>query len=216
MSAHACVCLGSTYTIEDGTLLGYIYLCATTRWLEYLRPIWPARVGVWTKWSVRVQRGILPNYQQTLGTIGRYLDQHLYDDLVLCELGDGFVGRVMQEGKLVEAIPFQSSDLANMIRAAAEEPPRMKSGPAVAPSPNGSFVRRTLGGYREFLTALGRQFDLLEANSVMIVELPDTVLVVYRRTIGPFDSSQSASCEFLYDESGMRKLLLGSAANLRI
>jgi hypothetical protein len=162
-----------------------------------------------------MQRGSQPNYQQSLGAIGRYLDIHGYDDAVLCELGDGFVGRVMSDGQLVEAIPFQTSDLANMIRAANEEIGRVKNITPPPPDPNASFIRRTLGTYREFLTALGRQCDLLEANSVMLVELPDAVLVAYRKTVGPFDSAQAASCEYLYDESGMRKLMLGSASALR-
>jgi hypothetical protein len=162
-----------------------------------------------------MQRGSPPNYQQSLGAIGRYLDIHGYDDVVLCELGDGFVGRVMNDGQLVEAIPFQTSDLANMIRAANEEIGRVKNITPPPPGPTASFIRRTLGTYREFLTALGRQCDMLEANSVMLVELPDAVLVAYRKTVGPFDSGQAASCEYLYDESGMRKLMLGSASALR-
>lgn len=162
-----------------------------------------------------MQRGSQPNYQQSLGAIGRYLDIHGYDDVVLAELGDGFVGRVMNDGQLVEAIPFQTSDLANMIRAANEEIGRVKNVALPPAGATASFIRRTLGTYREFLTALGRQCDLLEANSVMVVELPDAVLMAFRKTVGPFDSGQAASCEYLYDESGMRKLMLGSASALR-
>jgi hypothetical protein len=124
-----------------------------------------------------MQRGSQPTYQQGLGAIGRYLDQHGFEDLILCELGDGFVGH--------------------------------------APNSQGSFLRRTLGGYRDFMRALGHQCDLLEVNSFLLVELPLSVLVAYRRAPGSFDSTKGVSCEYLYDESGIHTLLNGNASLLR-
>ncbi len=162
-----------------------------------------------------MQRGALQGYQQMLGAIGRYLDQHAFEDILLCELGDGFVGRVLQEGRLVAAIPFQASDLAGMVRAAAEDGLRSKSSPPVAPTQNGSYIRRTLGSYRDFLTALGHQLDRVEAASIIVAELADTVLVVYRRPVGPYDSGSAAACEYLYDGDGIRKLMAASASSLR-
>src|SRR5229473_963996 len=53
-----------------------------------------------------MQRTAHPTYFQSLGAIGRYLDQHGYESLVLCELGDGFVVRVVRGDNLPEAIPF--------------------------------------------------------------------------------------------------------------
>jgi hypothetical protein len=154
-----------------------------------------------------MQRNPQLNYAQTLGAIGRYLDQRSYDDLVLCELGEGFVGRVMQGGRLVEAIPFQTDDLATLVRLTIEEDRSGRAPVKLAPNPRSSFVRRTLGTYGEFLAALGHQFDSLDANSVLIAELTESVLVMFRRSVGPFESGQAASSEFLYDEAGIRRLL---------
>jgi hypothetical protein len=161
-----------------------------------------------------MQRGSHTTYQQGLGAIGRYLDQHGYEDLVLCELGDGFVGRVLHNGQLVEAIPFTISDLNNLIRRAAEETGRLRQAPPPAPNPDGSFMRRTLGGYRDFLSALGRQCDRVGADSVLLVELPEAMLVAYRRTSGAYDASHVESYEYLYDEAGIRQLMTGSTSSL--
>ncbi|MDB5076127.1 MAG: hypothetical protein JWO42_2306 [Chloroflexi bacterium] len=162
-----------------------------------------------------MQRGSHPTYQQGLGAIGRYLDQHGYEDLVLCELGDGFVGRVVLNGRLVEAIPFSVNDLNRMIRMAAEETGRLRQSPPLAPNPDGSFMRRTVGGYRDFLSALGRQCDWLEASSVLLVELPEAMLVTYRKPAGSPDASQMSNYEYLYDESGIRQLMMGNTSGLR-
>ena len=159
-----------------------------------------------------MQRGTLQGYQHMLGAIGRYLDQHSYEDVLLCELGDGFVGRVLQGGRLVAAIPFQASDLAGMVRAAADELSRPRNSAPLPPVPGGSFLRRVQGGYRDFLGALGQQLDQLEATSIIIAELADAVLVVYRRPVGPYDSGAAAASEFLYDESGVRTLMAGNAS----
>ena len=162
-----------------------------------------------------MQRGALQGYQQLLGAIGRYLDQHLYEDVLLCELADGFVGRVLLDGRLVAAIPFQSSDIAGMVRAGSDEPARPANNPSPADGHSSSFLRRILGSYRDFLTALGHQLDQVEATSIVIAELADSVLVVYRRLLGPYDSGSAAACEFLYDEGGVRKLMQDGAASLR-
>jgi hypothetical protein len=162
-----------------------------------------------------MQRGSQPTYQQGLGAIGRYLDQHGFEDLILCELGDGFVGRVMLDGRLVEAIPFSISDLNNMVRSPNDDTGRTKGASPHAPNSQGSFLRRTLGGYRDFMRALGHQCDLLEVNSFLLVELPLSVLVAYRRAPGSFDSTKGVSCEYLYDESGIHTLLNGNASLLR-
>jgi hypothetical protein len=159
--------------------------------------------------------GTHPTYRQTLAAIGRYLDQHSYDDLILCELGDGYVGRVMQAGRLVEAIPFQAADLAGMIRADAEEAAQPGSREVLAPNPRGSFVRQTVGSYHDFLAALGRQCDMLEAKSLVIAELPAAVLVVFGRQVGQSGSGEATRCEYMYDADGMRRLMLGSASALR-
>jgi hypothetical protein len=160
-----------------------------------------------------MQRGALQSYQHMLGAIGRYLDQHSYEDILLCELGDGFVGRVLQGGRLLAAIPFQASDLTGMVRAAAEETSRAQT---IVPQPGlrrGSFLVRALGSYRYFLDALGGQLDRAEATSILVAELSDSVLVVYRRAVGPHDSGAAAASEYIYDECGVRKLMAGEVVS---
>ncbi len=162
-----------------------------------------------------MQRAAQPTYQQSLGAIGRYLDQHGYDDLVLCELGDGFVVRVIRAGSLPEAIPFPMSDMYNLVRLATEEGGRTKGLPPLAPRADGSFIRRTLGSYRDFLAAFGRQCDQLEATTVLVMELPDAVLVSYQKVHTTYESWEASSFEYLYNEQGLRKLMLGSTSTLR-
>ena len=106
-----------------------------------------------------MQRGATQDYQHTLGAIGRYLDQHSYEDILLCELGDGFVGRVLQDGRLLAAIPFQASDLNGMVRAAADETPRA---PASVPQPG---VRRG-HFFCACLAAIGPSWAPWASNSI--------------------------------------------------
>ncbi|HEY8284365.1 MAG TPA: hypothetical protein VIJ28_08250 [Chloroflexota bacterium] len=157
-----------------------------------------------------MQRSTQPTYQQGLGAIGRYLDQYGFEDLLLCELDDGFVGRVTQGGKLVEAIPFPVADLQTMVRQ-----PRSSGEPATqsrgASQESSSFIRRALGGYQEFLGALGAQCDLLQASAILVIELADEVLFTFRAGGTSDDLGESLVREFLYDDAGVRQLLLGNA-----
>jgi len=160
-----------------------------------------------------MQRSTQPSYQQGLSAIGRYLDQYGFEDLLLCELDDGFVGRVTQGGKLVEAIPFPLADLQTMVRQ-----PGNGAGPPAQARGNtqdsGSFIRRTIGGYHEFLGALGAQCDLLQATAILVVELADEVLFTFRPAATNPSVGESPSREFLYDDAGVRQLLLGNGPTL--
>ncbi len=152
-----------------------------------------------------MQRSTQPTYEQGLGAIGRYLDQHGYEDLMLCELGDGFVGRVTLAGRLVEAIPFPTADLLALVRQSYDD------APAPSPQAQGSFIRRTTGNYHAFLGALGAQCDLMQASAVLVMELSNVVLVTFR---GPADVVKAADApvnEFLYDDTGIHQLLDASA-----
>lgn len=162
-----------------------------------------------------MQRAPQPTYQQSLGAIGRYMDQHGYEGLVLCELGDGFVVRAVRGENLPEAIPFPMSDMYNLVRLAAEEAGRTKGLAPPAPVAGGSYIRRTLGSYRDFLSAFGRQCDQLEAATIMVMELADSVLVSYQKVHTTFESWEASTYEYLYNEQGLRKLMLGSASTLR-
>ena len=131
-----------------------------------------------------MQQAQSPNYCQSLGAIGRYLDQNGYDSMLLCELADGFVVRAIRDGQLPQAIPFQVSDLQDLIHEIVEESKKRKRGRAtVTANLSGSFVQRTVGGYQNLLSALGQQLDDLDANTVLVVELGEAVLVTYRTTI---------------------------------
>ncbi len=160
-----------------------------------------------------MQRSTQPSYQQGLSAIGRYLDQYGFEDLLLCELDDGFVGRVTQGGRLVEAIPFPLADLQTMVRQ-----PASGAGPVgqarQGPHESGSFIRRTIGGYNEFLGALGAQCDLLQATAILVVELADEVLFTFRLATTNPGAGESSSREFLYDDAGVRQLLLGNGPTL--
>lgn len=162
-----------------------------------------------------MQRAAHPTYVQSLGAIGRYLDQHGYESLVLCELGDGFVVRVVRGENLPEAIPFPMSDMYNLVRLTTDEAGRTRNLGPLAPIPTGCFIRRTLGSYRDFLSAFGRQCDQLEATTIMVMELSDAVLVSYQKVLTTYDTWEAGTYEYLYNEQGLRKLMLGSASTLR-
>lgn len=162
-----------------------------------------------------MQRAAQSSYQQAFGAIGRYLDQHRYDSLVLCELDDGFVARAVRNEGLPEAIPFPSSDMHNLIRLASEEGITTRGPAPPPPLPGGTFIQRTVGSYRGFLSALGRQCDQLEAGTVTVLELADSVLVCYQKSLSVHDSWETCSYEYLYDEQGVHALLAGGAASAR-
>lgn len=153
-----------------------------------------------------------PNYRQSLGAIGRYLDHNGYDSAMLCELGEGFVVRAIKGDALPEAIPFQVSDLRDLVRQAIEEEKKRKKwkGGGTAEL-SASFVRRAAGSYQNLFAALGQQFDNLESTMVMVLELRDTVLVTYRTFVTASESWDSVSYEFLYDLNGVHQLLASVA-----
>jgi len=161
------------------------------------------------------QQSSHPTYVQSLGAIGRYLDQHGYHSLVLCELGDGFVVRAIRGENLPEAIPFPMTDMFNLIRLANERTSRTKPLAPTPQDPLASFVRRVVGGYYEFLSALGQQCDQTDAASLMVMELADSVLLSYQKTLTTYDAWDSSTYEYLYNEQGARKLIMGSAPSLR-
>lgn len=161
-----------------------------------------------------MQRAAQPTYQQGLGAIGRYLDQHGYDSLVLCELMDGFVVRAVRGDNVAEAIPFPMSDMHNLVRQAGMAG---KTASLAAPAPvlDGSFLRRVLGGYRDFLAAFGRQCDQLEASTVLVMELPDAVLVSYQKVSTTYEAWEASTYEYIYNEQGVRRLVMGSTFTAR-
>ena len=161
-----------------------------------------------------MQRATQVSYQQALGAIGRYMDQHGYEDLVLCELSDGYVARMMRDGNLVEAVPFAMSDVIGLIRANESAAVTEEASTLAANAPvyvNASFVRRVLGGYRGFLSALGRQCDALEAHTIMIIELRDALVVAFQKPASSYEIGEASMSEFIYDEAGLLTLMSSQA-----
>jgi hypothetical protein len=158
-----------------------------------------------------MQRLTQPSYQLGLGAIGRYLDQYGFEDLLLCELDDGFVGRVTQGGRLMEAIPFPLADVQSMVRQPGGAESRYGTGNQPLQA-SGSFVRRVIGAYRDFLAALGAQCDLLQASTILIVELPDEMLITFQVPTAPNEPIEAGKREYLYDDAGVRQLLIDAGA----
>jgi hypothetical protein len=166
--------------------------------------------GIWRK--AQMPQTSRPNYRQSLGAIGRYLDHNGYDSAMVCELGEGFVVRAIKGDVLPEAIPFQVSDLRDLIKQAIEEEKKRKKWKDGGTSDlSASFVRRAAGTYQNMFTALGQQFDEIECTMVMILELRDTVLVTYRTVIASSESWDAVSFEYIYDLNGVRQLLASVA-----
>jgi hypothetical protein len=155
------------------------------------------------------------SYQQSLGAIGRYLDQHGYDSLVLCELADGFVARASRGDQLPQVIPFPLSDLHTLVRTTTEELGRARPEPPPTTAAERSFIQRSAGNYRDFLAAFGRQCDQVGAGTILVMELGDAVLVSYQKAGSGYESWDACAHEYLYNEQGVRKLLLGSAFALK-
>jgi hypothetical protein len=150
-----------------------------------------------------------PTYYQSLGAIGSYLDQQGYENVLICELADGFVVRALKGEGPPEAIPFQLSDLQDLIgRAIEEERKRRGKRAMVTTNLNSSSIRRGAGSYQAMLAAVGRQFDRLNATMVLVMELSETVLVTFRTVVTTGEAWDSATHEYLYDDAGMRTLLV--------
>jgi hypothetical protein len=121
--------------------------------------------------------------------------------------------RAVRGARLPEAIPFPSGEILSLLHAYDGAVAQRQ--PIVDHSAVESFIRRVVGGYRDFLTAFGRQCDQLQANTILVMELSDSVLVAYQRTQATFESWESSAHEYIYDEAGLRKLTQGSAFALR-
>ncbi|HWE60596.1 MAG TPA: hypothetical protein VHB98_02690 [Chloroflexota bacterium] len=107
------------------------------------------------------------------------------------------------------------SDLHHLMREAAELADQTKRLAPPTSVPEGSFIQRVVGSYREFLSAFGRQCDQMEATTLLVMELSDAVLVSYQKTVSTYEAWDSRTFEFLYNEQGVRRLVLGSAFALK-
>ena len=143
------------------------------------------------------------SYTTALAAIGAYLDRQQYQELVLCELDDGYVIRARQANGTIEAIALADEDLrdlaARLDETASPNPHPQDDAPSV--------LLRTTGAYTDFLGALGRQCDLLNALNLSVVELADHVLLTFRRRAAPEESGWR---EYLFDVPGIQQLLFSS------
>ncbi|MGH2386623.1 MAG: hypothetical protein ACRDIE_00355, partial [Chloroflexota bacterium] len=62
--------------------------------------------------------------------------------------------------------------------------------------------------------ALGAQCDLMQASTILIVELPDELLFTFQVPMAPNEPPEAGNREYLYDDAGVRQLLIdaGGAA----
>jgi epoxyqueuosine reductase QueG len=146
------------------------------------------------------------SYRSALEAIGAYLDRQQYQELVLCELDDGYVIRARKANDTIEAIALEYEDL----RELAAQPIGAADVRGVshhAQSESMSVVIRAAGAYSGFLGALGRQCDLMNAETVSVVELGEHVLLTFRRGTSP---GERVWREYLYDVPGIHQLLFSS------
>ncbi len=147
------------------------------------------------------------SYRSTLAAIGAYLDRQQLQELVLCELDDGYVIRARQSDDSIGAIALEYEDLNELAERSAGAAGNRGSTPP--PSEAQSVLVRAVGAYSEFLDALGRQCDLLRAQTLAVVELADHVLVTFRR---PIPSGEVVWREYLYDVPGIQQILFSGGA----
>ncbi len=147
------------------------------------------------------------SYKSTLAAIGAYLDRQQLQELVLCELDDGYVIRARQTDDSIGAIALEYDDLRELARRSAGAAGGSESPPPPSEAP--SVLVRAVGAYGEFLGALGSQCDLLHAQTLVVVELADHVLVTFRR---PIPSGEVVWREYLYDVPGIQQILFDRGA----
>jgi hypothetical protein len=145
------------------------------------------------------------SYRTALGAIGAYLDRQRYQELVLCELEEGYVIRARVPDGSIEAVALTFPELRELADRA-----NSNGDAGGAPQGKGKFpslLVSTAGVYLDFLAALGRQCDLLGASTLSVLELADHVLVLFQRRVQTGDLEWR---EYIYDVPGIQQLLFSS------
>lgn len=112
-------------------------------------------------------------YQNRLRTIGRQLDVYKYHTMTVVEVEGGFLARAhRQRARQPQALEFPDRDFPRLVASAiheelAEEKPIRQT-------------ELTPTGYEDLLRALGYRLDEISAESIVITELEDSLVVAGR------------------------------------
>lgn len=159
---------------------------------------------------------LAPTYQNRLRVIGRQLDVYGYRSISVLEVQGGFLVRALPaRSRVPEALEFPDRDFQSLIRSSIKE---HMSGDAQREASVGDLVPT---GYEDLLRAIGYRMDELSAESIIIAELIDLVVVAGRGqnevrsavAIEPFQMFlRGHDVEYLLNEAFLRR---GSPANAR-
>ncbi|HEX8917098.1 MAG TPA: hypothetical protein VF898_01220 [Chloroflexota bacterium] len=113
-------------------------------------------------------------YAMALRAVGAYLDDHDAQYCNVLEVVDGFAVRYQRaDSELVVQTAHVNNDDVSALQAELEwrRSPQKRS--------RGESAVANSGGYQDFMRALGRELDDLEAWDVMLDELDDSFLITY-------------------------------------
>lgn len=145
-----------------------------------------------------------PTYQNALRVIGRYFDDHLYRNILVSEVADGFIARAFPQQDVAlthaEGLQFLLDDVMTLI-ARSKELAGQRTQRAVT-----SMPPLCPTGYEDFLRALGWEMDRANVRLIGVVEMTHGVLVSYYR---PDRATRSGGHwqQTFYDEDGITALL---------
>lgn len=149
-----------------------------------------------------------PTYQNRLRSIGRQLDVYGYHTITITEVDGGFLVRAQKERtRRPEALEFPDRDFPRLVASAIHEDLAKDE----KPIQQGDL---TPTGYEDMLRALGSKLDAISAESIVITELKDVLVVGGRGNdeksaipgIVPFSIFlQQEDVEFLLNEAFNRR-----------
>ena len=141
-------------------------------------------------------------YQDSLRAIGRYFDEQVYRNVLLCEVSDGYIARAFPlnsaETSKAEGLQFLTEDITALIvrsRETHSPVPDATKMPPLCPT-----------GYEDFFRALGWECDQAAIRLVSIVEMKEGMLVNYYQ---PERNSPSGGVwhQMFYDADSINALL---------
>ena len=143
-----------------------------------------------------------PPYQDALRAIGRYFDEQIYRNVLVCEVVDGYVARAFPtahaDSARAEGLQFLSEDVSALIQRSKE-----------AHTPLPDYVKMpTLcpTGYEDFFRALGWECDQAGVRLISVSEMREGILVNYYQA-----NDQAATGgvwhQMFYDDDGVTTLL---------
>ncbi len=141
-------------------------------------------------------------YQETLRAIGRYFDEQVYRNILVCEVADGYIARAFPmaatETAKAEGLQFLHEDITALVKRSREvrNPiPDFVKMPPLCPT-----------GYEDFMRAVGWEIDGAAVHLISIVEMKEGILVNYYQPAKPSPSGSPWHQTF-YDPDGITALL---------